>query len=402
MSLSSLAWNTRTGGYTTTLANKFDKIDCSQVLAAILVKDTALLGQLKVGAAGTTIEHNWIEDDLNSPYFYAKAAASTIVTLVATKGITTAMVANIARKYSTVQPAGSEWIAQLTGTNAATIACASYGDTSSKFAAVSTVTKFWVLNSPYRDIDSASSDISKSRVKMKNFMQIFERAIEITQTRENMDMEAVMNELQLQIERRTYEIKRELNISVLRGRAYYSSGYSGRVERSTMHGIEGFLLDPDMDGTEEALTVLDAGTNAALVEAMINSLANMLYGYGGMDEQSDCILLCPPEQARVIAAMEKAYKRTDQSTRVVGNYKNSFLTDMGYELPVVIDRFASKDKVYIIDRNRISLIPLQGDSWHLEKMAKTGRSQKWQLSGQYTLEIRNADKCHGMITDLSG
>jgi hypothetical protein len=401
MSLSSLAFNTRTGGYTTTLANKLDKIDCSQVLASILLKDTALLGQIKIGSAGTTIEHNWIEDDLNSPYFYAKIAASTKITIIATKGITTAMVANIARKYSLVQPRGSEWVAQLTGTNSNGITCATYGKTTGRFAAVTTVTKVWVVGSPYRDIDSASSDISKSRSKCKNFMQIFERAIEITQTRENMDMEAVANELQLQIQNRTYEIKRELNIAALRGIAYYSSAYSGRVERSTMMGIENFIYDPDFDGTEEALTVIDAGTNAALTAALINSLANKIYGYGGMDEQSDCFILVPPNQARIIAAMEKELRRVEQGERQVGYYRNKFITDLGYELPIVIDRFASDDKLYILDRNRLALIPMQGDAWHLEKMAKTGRSTKWQLSGQYTLEVRNANAVHGMITDLA-
>lgn len=400
MSLASLSFMTRTGGYTTTLANKLDKLDCSQVLAAVLLKDTAFLGQIPVGPSGTTVEHNWIEDDLNSPYFYGKAAASTKVTIIATKGITTAMVANIARKYSLVQPAGSEWVAQFTGTNSNGITCATYGKTTGRFAAVSTVTKFWVVGQPWKDNTDASNDISKSRSKRKNFMQIFERAIEITKTRENMDMEAVTNELQLQIERRTYEVKRELNIAVLRSIPYYSSGYSGRVERSTMAGVDTLLFDPDLDGTEEKDTILDAGTGAALLEAHINSLAYVLYGLGGMDEQSDCILLCGPKQARVIAAWEASRKRQTQDDRVAGTYHDRYLTDMGYLLPIVIDRFAPEDKVYIIDKRRIALVPLQGDSWGLEKMAKTGRSQKWQLSGQYTLEMRNADKCHGAIVDL--
>jgi hypothetical protein len=34
-------------------------------------------------------------------------------------------------------------------------------------------------------------------------------------------------------------------------------------------------------------------------------------------------------------------------------------------------------------------------------MAKTGRVEKWQLSGQYTIEMRNADKCHGMLINLT-
>lgn len=399
MALSSLAFMTRTGGYTTTLANKLDKIDCSQVLAAVLLKDTALLGQLKVGSAGTTIEHNWIEDELNAPYVYGKAAASNRLTLATSLMAATAAYKN-ARKYSVLQPANREWVCQITGTAATTMVVATYGKTTGRFAAV-TVTKFWVVAQPYADTSDASSDISKSRTKMKNFYTIFERAIEITQTRQNMDMEAVMNELQLQIQNRTYEIKRELNISVLRSIPYYSSAYSGRIERSTMAGIESYLIDPDLDGTEEKTTVLDAGTAAALLKGHINSLAYMIYNQGGMDERSDCFLLCPPGQARIISAMDESLKRTTQAERQVGNYRDRFITDLGYELPIVVDRFASTDKVYILDKNRLALIPLQGDAWHLEKMAKTGRSQKWQLSGQYTIEVRNPDKCHGMIIDLA-
>jgi len=34
-------------------------------------------------------------------------------------------------------------------------------------------------------------------------------------------------------------------------------------------------------------------------------------------------------------------------------------------------------------------------------MAKTGRSQAYQLSGQYTIEVRNAAECHGMLHNLA-
>jgi hypothetical protein len=56
----------------------------------------------------------------------------------------------------------------------------------------------------------------------------------------------------------------------------------------------------------------------------------------------------------------------------------------------------------VLDRSRISLRALSGDTWHMEKMAKTGRNEKWQLSGQYGLEIRNPDACHGMLYNISG
>ena len=60
MALTSTAFMAAPGGYSTTLSVKLDKIDCSQMLASVLVQDKALLGHIKMGPTGKNIEHNWI------------------------------------------------------------------------------------------------------------------------------------------------------------------------------------------------------------------------------------------------------------------------------------------------------------------------------------------------------
>lgn len=60
MALASTAFMAAPGGHSTTLAGKLDKIDCSQVLAAVLLADKELLGHIKVQGAVHNIEHNWI------------------------------------------------------------------------------------------------------------------------------------------------------------------------------------------------------------------------------------------------------------------------------------------------------------------------------------------------------
>ena len=65
MALASTSFMAAEGGFSATLAGKLDKIDCSQILAAVLVQDKALLGHIKMGSIGTNIEHNWIEDELS-------------------------------------------------------------------------------------------------------------------------------------------------------------------------------------------------------------------------------------------------------------------------------------------------------------------------------------------------
>jgi len=397
MALASTSFMAAPGGFSATLANKLDKIDCSQVLAAVLLADKELLGHIKVGGAVHNLEHNWIEDELNAAYVIASISASNAMTV--TTPATTASLQRVMRKYAIVQPAGAEFAMNVTATiSKMTLTIAKYASTT---WADTTATKCYILGMPWADIDDASYDTSKARSKRKNFTQVFERVVQITESRQGMDMEAVTNELSLQTDRRTMEIKRELDMAVIRGMARISASntFSADNELRTMAGIIQCIRDYDLDTSNEDDTVTQV--SAALTIAALNSLCNKIYDQGGLDDSSDPIIVVGAKQARVIASWESELRRVEQGERTVGYYRNIFLSDLGQEFPVVLDRWMPNDKLIILDRSRITLMPLQGDAWHLTKLAKTGRSDKWQLSGQYTIELRNADKCHGLLWDLS-
>ena len=403
MTMTSASFMTGTGGWGSALLTKLDKIDMSQALAAVLIADKALLGHIKMGPPGTNIEHNWLEDELVGATFQALCSVSTSVSLI---GFSTSTSVNILLPSNVlIQPDGGDFVLQVAvsdGTSA--VETALYPSTGGIAYAsdVCAATTTWrVIGKPYSDVASASDDISQVRAKRRNFMQIFERAVEITQTRKGVDMEAVVDELQLQIGYRTMEIKRELDLAVINGVAYAdgASTKSPNLLLRTMQGIIWSIRDPDMDNGLEDTTVTQV--SGALTIAYVNALLYKIYDAGGLDEKADPIILVGPAQQRVIASWEKELRRVEQGERQVGYYRDIFLSDMGVELPVVLDRWMPKDKLIVLDRSRISLIPLQGDSWHAEKMAKTGRSEKWQISGQYTIELRNADKCHGLLYDLS-
>jgi hypothetical protein len=386
------------GFFSTTLAAKLDKIDCSQVLAAVLKSDRQLLGHIKMGPVAHNIEFNWIEDDLNAVVFEGCSSVSGSVEVSGFTG--SASLGNICRDgcliavHDSTESGVNDYVLRVTSaTGASTLITASYGSTT--YTTVSTTCNWIVISQPYEDILDASSDISKVRAKRKNFTQIFERAIEITQTRKGMDAEAVVNELQFQIKRRTLEIKRELDISVIHGISY---GANGDLEARTFMGLVNFIRDPDLDMTREDTLVTD-NNGAALTVAQLNTMMYNVWDAGGLDEQADPILAVGASLARTISTFERDIRRTEQGERTFGYYKNVFMSDMGVEVPIVLDRWFPADKVILLDRARVALRPLVGDQWHLEKMAKTGRSEKWQLSGQYGLELRNADACHAMIRD---
>jgi len=387
------------------LNTKLDKIDCSQVLAAVLKADKQLLGHIKMGPSASNIEFNWIEDELNEVTFEGCCTQSISVSVPS--GFTTsASLLRVARagaiitiKTGQASTENSFYLRVTTAASEILLTTTLYGSVPH---VVATATATWmVVSQPWSDSSDASTDISAARTKKKNFMQIFERAIEIGQTRKGMDMEAVSSELQMQIKYRTLEIKRELNIAVLLGMAFSTgSTYRADDEARTMMGIINYLRDPDLDQTRED-TLVTSASGGALTVALINSLLYDIWDAGGLDEMADPILLVGAGQQRTFASFEKDIRRVEQGERQVGYYRDIFLSDMGVELPIVLDRWCQDDKLIVLDRSRVALRPLQGDSWHMEKMAKTGRSEKWQLSGQYGLEIRNPDKCHGMLMDLS-
>lgn len=382
---------------------KLDQVDCSDVLAAVLMADRELLGHIKMGPPAHNIEFEWIEDALNPCTFEALMDDTSVTITIITSFSATASVANMLREGTIITPldkiVGSAFMIRITSAVAATEAvCASYGSTT--WTSVTATITWMVVASPYKDTDDASEDIALGRTGRRNFMQVFERAVGIDQTRKNISMLAISDELQHQIKMRTLEIKRELDLSVIAGIAYHNgTSYTADYNLRTMMGIINYLRDYNFDKTREDTMVTQV--SGALTVAVINNLCYKIYEAGGLDESSDPIIVVGPTQQRVISAMDKDIRRVEQGERQVGYYRDIFLSDMGKEFPVVLDRWLPTDKLLILDRSRVFLRPLQGDSWHMEKMAKTGRHEKWQISGQYGLELHNPDCCHGMLMELT-
>lgn len=399
------------------------KIDCSDILAATLLKDTATLGQIPMKGTVHNIEHFWMEDELAACILSGQISISTdhlSGALYLGHPSTTAKVQAAIRyggilkqEYgqTTTNAAGGvmggvNHIFRCSTSNDMTLSVAIYstlGVAGSVFltTATSSSTRWFVVGNPKADESDYSEDISQARTRRKNYTQIFERGIRIAQTRQGMEQWAVSDELKLQIKYRTFEIKRELNNAVLNGHAYTSgTAITPYIGTHTMAGIVQLIRDPNLDGTVDDTTATNASA-AALTLTKINDLCKKMYDVGGFPEGSNCVIITSPYQARVIALLEEGRIRKSSNELIVGSYANAVKTDLGFDLPVIIDRFCAADQLIILDKAAAAIMPLAGDSWGLVKMAKTGRTDGYQLSGQYTLELRNPNSRHGMLYHLA-
>jgi hypothetical protein len=400
---------------------QLDKLDVSDVLAAILLKDTATLGQIAMEGVVENIETFWFEDGLApmiiSGCFMSQEAPSSLggsyIGFTASVN-TTARMAKAMPAGTIFKPEGIPTLFIAMATASTSLTASVYSSTTLTGSAYLTTSlwvdgsasaalwqRFFIVAKPHPDTSVHSDDVSLARTRRRNFTQVFERAIEITETRENIALYAVPDELKLQIKYRTYELKRELNNSVINGVAQLNAGiYSPNTETRTMAGIIQQIRDPDLDFVNEDACVSQAA-GGALTITRINDLCKLMFDYGGFDDQSKCIILVGAYQSRVIALLEEGRIRRSSNELIVGSYANAVKTDLGFDLPVVLDRWMPPGTLIILDKSRAKLRPLAGDSWHLTKMAKTGRSQAYQLSGQYTVILENTDSCHGMIQNLA-
>ena len=66
---------------------------------------------------------------------------------------------------------------------------------------------------------------------------------------------------------------------------------------------------------------------------------------------------------------------------------------------IVLSRYVPSGTVLLLDSSRIGVVPLAGRSFHYSPLARTGDSERGQVLGEYTLELRT-ESAHGVISGL--
>lgn len=107
------------------------------------------------------------------------------------------------------------------------------------------------------------------------------------------------------------------------------------------------------------------------------------------------------KQKRRFAGFDQAYRRLDYSDNRVGFTVEKFLSDLGYEFEIIVDPWMPDDVIVMGDLGRLALVPLDMDEMRVEDIAKTGRSLKAMVTGQYTIEVKNAPQTTAIHVNLA-
>ena len=396
-----------------------EKRDMSEVLAEVLLTTTNFIGLIGTEVA-KQIKHEHLEDELvptviagawtySSTTFDPDATTQAEVNrLFRSNGSTGCLGAIISSKDGAL-------VARRTVDSAPLIA----GDTNWEViggwnhdaASFAAATEF-NIGLPKPDEQDASVDTSKARTLRFAYLRVLERAVEEAETRGNWDLYAVTDEQAKQIRYRTLELKNELNRAVINEWVKISGGapdISNLEGTRSMSGVMQQMFDAPLDN---AAGTIDASLNAflgtvgssygALTKASINARIKAIFEAGGLDSDNySGAIICHPTQQQKIVTFDETLRRDSRESIKVGYTARHFLSDLGFDYPVITDRAWPERVVGIMDMSRIMRLVLQGDDYHISKMAKTGRTDKVQMSSQMGVIVKNVATNHALIYNLS-
>lgn len=369
-------------------ANTF-QLDLSTELAEVIRPDNnAFLD--RVGSAGMTAKqriHYWDEDELN-PY------VATSVDSLDSGSTTTLNVASghgLRFKVGTLfkdKALGKTEVMQVTGisTDALTIV-RGYGSTSGQTHSAAFEIQI-IAHTKQEGWKPTQEDWTQERSSAYNRLQVFGFGITISKERQNVDNTVLASEVAHQSAYRLKEFSRMLDGSLINGIR------SADADSDTVYGSMGGILEFASQSNGNVNT-----TTEDLTENVINELAEDIWDDAG--QINNGFILCSGALKRVISTFDQAYRRSDFNTRAAGFTVEKFLTDLGYELEVIVDPWMPNDTIVIGDLSKIKCGPLQGDAVTLEELAKTGRVLEYMVSGSYTAEFRNALDTLGYHNNLS-
>ena len=200
--------------------------------------------------------------------------------------------------------------------------------------------------------------------------------ITIARSRQLVDQHVIDSELAHQASYRLKELARQLDGSLIHG-------IKSSTPSDTDYGSMGGLIEFANQATGNIDTTVES-----LTEAVVKAGFETIWNDAGGVERG--FILVSGALKRVISTFDQAYRRAEFNTRSVGFTVEKFLTDLGFELEVIVDPWMLNDVIVIGDLNTIKVGPLTGDSMSLEELAKTGRTLEYMITGQYTAEFRNA------------
>lgn len=251
-----------------------------------------------------------------------------------------------------------------------------------------------ILGNAALEGDDAAAARFTARSRRSNYTQIFTSSVEVSGSELAVRQIGVRDELDYQKVQRTRELLRDLENSIINGRApappAAAAPEGSSTVRRTMRGIRSFLathvFTPGVGGFPADVDLSEEQLNLALRQIWASSNGHVdLVVVGGQEKR----------QINQFVAIGRKFSGGEQTFR---DNVTTYESDFG-ACRIVLSRNVPRGTVLLLDSSRIEVMPLAGRSFYFKPLATTGDREGGQVIGEYTLELRN-ENAHGVIQGL--
>lgn len=359
-------------------ANTF-QLDLSERLGELIREDNnAFLSKTGVTGFEASQKTHYFDEDMLNPNTSAISGAhtdsATTINVSAGHGLRF-KIGSIFR----IDAQNNTEVFQVTAisTDALTVATRPYGGAAASLAGGETI--MIIGHNKQEDWEPSKEDWTKERTSRSNFLSTIGYGITISRIRELVNNQPISSELAHQISYRLKEFERSLDSTII------NSAKSSTEGSDTVYpSLEGLIVSV-IAGGNTTTSAQDLSMSA------INAACLQIWNDAGFLSGKSLFLLCAGKQKQKISAFNQAYRRTDFDAKVAGYVVDKIVSDLGFELEIIVDPHTPSDTVIIGDWERVKVGPLRGDAIKYEELSKTGRLYQGMVTGTYTMETWNRD-----------
>ncbi len=245
--------------------------------------------------------------------------------------------------------------------------------------------------------DDATTDASTATSRVFNYTQILDKVPRVTGTQRALDSAGRADEMDYQIMKRTKEIKRDLETSLLANNAQVAGNDTTARE---MGGAESWIATntnlgsggsaPTGDGTDART----GGTDRAFTESLLSDVIKQCYDSGG---EPGTISTGSFNKQVLSQFSGGSTSNIDAEKKTIVNAVDVYVSDFG-TMAVVPNRFQVAESVLVLEMDKWEIAELR--PFQRMDLAKTGDTDRVQLLMEVTLVSVN-EAASGIISDLT-
>lgn len=245
--------------------------------------------------------------------------------------------------------------------------------------------------------DDATTDATAATSRLFNYTQILDKVPRVTGTQRAMDSAGRADEMDYQVMKRTKEVKRDFETSLLANNAQVAGNDTTARE---LGGIETWLATNGSFGTGGSAPTGDGtdtrtdGTNRAISESLLKSVIASCYDSGG---EPDTIMVGSFNKQAISEFSGNSTRDITATSKTLVNAIDVYVSDFG-RMAIVPNRFQVQESCLVLEMDKFEIADLR--PFGREDLAKTGDTDRVQLLMESTLVSLN-EEASGILADCT-